>query len=147
MASSIPKVTDPTFRSYSAEQAKAYASHRSSYDPAVYQTIFDYHAANGGHFGLVLDCGCGPGNATRDLALAFDQAIGTDAGTAMIDAAREVGGKTRSGADIRFDVAPAETFSQVEGLKPESVDMLTVASMDYLFPEFCPLTSSHFFST
>ena len=134
MASSTPKVTDPTFRSYSSEQAKAYASHRTSYDPAVYKTIFDYHAANGGQFGLVLDCGCGPGNATRDLALMFDQAIGTDAGAAIIDAAREKGGKTKSGADIRYEVFPAETFSQVEGLKPESVDVLTVASMDFLYP-------------
>jgi trans-aconitate 3-methyltransferase len=55
------------------------------------------------------------------MALAFDKAIGTDAGAAMIDAAKGIGGKTRSGADIRFEVAPAETFSQVEGLKPESV--------------------------
>ncbi|TVY90447.1 Trans-aconitate 3-methyltransferase [Lachnellula willkommii] len=133
MASATPNVTDPTFRSYSSEQAKAYASHRKTYDPAVYKTISDFHAANGGQFGLVVDCGCGPGNATRDLALMFEHALGTDAGAAMIDAAREKGGKTKSGADISFEVVPAESFSQAGGLEPESVDVLTVASMDFLY--------------
>lgn len=85
---------------------------------------------------MVLDCGCGTGTATKDLALKFDQAIGADAGAAMITTAREIGGKTKSGADIRFEVAPAETFSQVEGLKPGSVDMLTVASMYLSKPKF-----------
>jgi len=127
MASSTPK--DPTFQFYSSAQAKAYAAAREGYDAALYDLVLDHHAATGGQFGLVLDCGCGPGNATRDLALKFDQAIGTDAGSAMIDAAREIGGRTKSGAEIRFEVAPGETFSQMEGLKPGSVDMLTVASM------------------
>ncbi|TVY21340.1 hypothetical protein LARI1_G001342 [Lachnellula arida] len=86
MASATPNVTDPTFRSYSSEQAKAYASHRKTYDPAVYKTISDFHAANGGQFGLVVDCGCGPGNVTRDLALMLE--------------------KTKSGADISFEVVP-----------------------------------------
>ncbi|TVY41651.1 putative methyltransferase [Lachnellula occidentalis] len=133
MASPTPTVTDPTFRSYSSSQAKAYASHRNSYEPAVYKTVFDFHAAHGGQFGLVLDCGCGPGNATRDLALEFDQAVGTDAGAAMIDAARELGGKTKSGADIRWEVVPAEMFSSVEGLEAGSVDLLTVAMAVHWF--------------
>jgi predicted TPR repeat methyltransferase len=134
MASSTPK--DPTFQSYSSSQAKAYAASREGYDSALYNLIFDHHAATGGQFGLVLDCGCGTGTATKDLALKFDQAIGADAGAAMITTAREIGGKTKSGADIRFEVAPAETFSQVEGLKPGSVDMLTVASMYLSKPKF-----------
>ncbi|TVY37040.1 hypothetical protein LSUB1_G006193, partial [Lachnellula subtilissima] len=103
--------TDPTFRTYSSTQAQAYASHRTSYSPPLYKTICDFHAANGGHFGTVVDCGCGPGNATRDLALMFDCALGTDAGAAMIGAARERGGKTRSGKDIRWEVVPAEGLS------------------------------------
>ena len=45
----------------------------------------------------------------------------------MIEVARELGGKTNTGDSIRFEVAPAETFSQVEGLEPESVDLLTSA--------------------
>jgi len=132
---SPPPIPDPTFRTYSSAQAQAYASHRTSYEPALYKTISDFHAANGGHFGTVVDCGCGPGNATRDLALMFDRALGTDAGTAMIDAAREKGGKTKKGSDIRWEVVPAERFSHVEGLEAGSVDLVTVASMDFLY--FC----------
>lgn len=119
--------SDPTFRSYSVEQAKYYASQRLSYEPAIYNTVLDHHAATGGQFELVLDVGCGPGNATRDIALSFDQAIGVDAGAAMIEAARALGGKTKSGGDIKFEVSSAESFSHVPGLEPESVDLLIVA--------------------
>lgn len=127
MSATKPSHSDPTFRSYSAEQAKVYASQRLSYESAIYEVVLDYHATTGGQLGLVLDCGCGPGNATRDLALSFDQAIGVDAGSAMIDAAREIGGKTKSGLAIRFEVAPAEEFSHIQGLEPCSVDMVTSA--------------------
>lgn len=61
------------------------------------------------------------------MALAFDQAIGVDPGAAMIAAAQEIGGRTTSGTEIRFDVAAAEELSSVEGLQPESVDLLTAA--------------------
>ncbi|KAF4617083.1 hypothetical protein G7Y89_g15066 [Cudoniella acicularis] len=113
--------SDPTFRSYSAQQAKTYATHRVGYDPAIYNTVFDYHVKTDGHFGLLLDCGCGPGNATRDMAVSFDHVIGVDAGAAMINEAREIGGKTKSGENIKFEVSPAESFSQTEGLEPGSV--------------------------
>ncbi len=53
--------------------------------------------------------------------------LGLDAGPAMIAAARELGGKTKSGSDIRYEVSPAEEISQAEGLQPGSVDLLTVA--------------------
>jgi ubiquinone/menaquinone biosynthesis C-methylase UbiE len=119
--------SDPTFRSYSVEQAKSYASSRLSYEQALYDTVLNHHAATGGQFGLVLDCGCGPGNATRDVALAFDHAIGVDAGESMIVTAKEVGGKTKSGEDIRYEVSPAESLSHLSSLKPGSVDLLTVA--------------------
>lgn len=119
--------SDPTFRSYSAEEAKYYGVERGSYSPNIYELILKHHASTGGTFGLLLDCGCGPGNATRDIAQFFDQAIGTDPGQAMIKAAKDLGGKTKSGADIDFAVSGAEDLSQVEGLKPQSVDLLTAA--------------------
>lgn len=125
MASPTPK--DPTFRSYSAEQAKAYATHRLSYEPAIYDTVLNFHSETGGQFGLLLDVGCGPGNATRDVALSFDQAIGVDPGASMIDAAREIGGKTKSGGGVRYEVSPAEEVSRVEGLEEGSVDLLIAA--------------------
>jgi len=119
--------SDPTFRSYTAEEAKRYASERLAYSQALYDVVLNHHTSTGGKLDLLLDCGCGPGNAPRDLALAFDQAIGVDPGAAMIAAAQEIGGKTKSGTEIRFDVAAAEELSSVEGLQPESVDLLTAA--------------------
>jgi SAM-dependent methyltransferase len=115
---------NPTFRSYSAEQAKAYATHRLSYEPAIYDKVLEYHSETSGQFGLLLDVGCGPGNATRDVALSFDQAIGVDPGDAMIDTARELGGKTKSGSEIQYEISPAEEISRVRGLEEGSVDML-----------------------
>ncbi|KAH8657487.1 S-adenosyl-L-methionine-dependent methyltransferase [Tricladium varicosporioides] len=125
--------SDPTFRSYTSQQAKSYASNRPSYSSAIYNVVFEHHANTGGQFGLLVDCGCGPGNATRDMAASFDHAIGVDAGPAMIEAARSVGGTTKIGEAIKFEVAPAETFSELESLKPESVDLLTVATAVHWF--------------
>ncbi len=125
MASTTPK--DPTFRSYSAEQAKEYATQRLSYEPAIYNTILTHHSNTDGRFGILLDVGCGPGNATRDIALSFHQAIGVDPGAAMIDAARQLGGKTKAGNEIRYEISPAEEISSIERLKEGSVDLLTAA--------------------
>jgi len=125
--------SDPTFKSYSAAQAQAYAGARGSYPDALYEAILKYHADSSKKFGLVLDVGCGPGNATRDVAIAFDQAIGTDPGKEMINTARTLGGKTRSGEAIKFEVSPAEECSTVSGLAPESVDLLTSAMAAHWF--------------
>ena len=127
MATATPKVSDPTFRSYTAEEAKTYASRRLSYPHAFYETVLSHHSATGGQFNLLLDVGCGPGNAARDVAPSFDRAVGVDAGAAMIGAARELGGRTMSGSEIRFEVSPAEDFSHVEGLERASVDLLISA--------------------
>lgn len=54
--------------------------------------------------------------------------MGTDAGAAMIEAARGMGGKTKGGRDIRYEVAAGEEISGIEGLEGV-VDVLTVASM------------------
>lgn len=118
---------DQTFRSYTSEDAKIYTAHRLSYPEALYNTVLEYHASTGGQFGLLLDLGCGPGNATRDVATSFNEAIGVDPGDAMIVAARDLGGKTKSGKGIRYEVAASEDLSGVEGLERESVDLLISA--------------------
>ena len=74
----------------------------------------------------MLDC-CGPGNATRDLAPSFDQAIGVDPGTAMVSAARNLGGQTKSGEDIRYVISPAEELFRIKEVAPGSVDLFTAA--------------------
>lgn len=129
MASATPtsKASDPTFRAYSAEQAKLYATHRLSYEASIYNTVLHHHASTGGRFGLLLDVGCGPGNATRDVALSFDQAIGVDPGASMIETARSIGGKTKRGEGILYEVCPAEELSKVEGLEEEKADLLISA--------------------
>lgn len=125
-------VSDPTFRSYSADEAKVYATNRLSYSEALYNVILQHHASTGGKFNLLLDVGCGPGNATRDMALSFDKAIGTDPGEEMIGAARNLGGKTKSGDGIHYEVCGAEELSTVEGLKG-GVDLLIAAMAAHWF--------------
>ena len=121
------KPSDPTFRSYNAQQAQSYAISRTGYAVELYDMILNHHYETKGEFGSLLDVGCGPGNATRDLALAFDQAVGIDPGAEMIATATRIGGKTRIGNDIQFEISPAEECSKVEGINAESVDLLTAA--------------------
>lgn len=121
------KPNDPTFRSYSTEQAKVYASQRLSYPEVLYNAVLEHHASTGGQFGLLLDVGCGPGNATRDVARSFERAMGVDPGEAMIGAAREQGGHTKTGQEIVYVLGQAEELVKVEGLEEGSVDLLTSA--------------------
>jgi trans-aconitate 3-methyltransferase len=122
-----PNPTDPTFRSYSAAQAQAYAVERGSYPNELYDIILKYHTSTGGKLDQLLDVGCGPGNATRYLSVAFQHAIGIDPGTEMIAAARKRGGKTCSGDGIKFEIGPAEECSKINGVGAGTVDMLTAA--------------------
>ncbi|CZS94714.1 hypothetical protein WAI453_013382 [Rhynchosporium graminicola] len=131
----VPHPSDPTFRSYSLDDAKLYAAQRLAYSPVLYEVILNHHEATGGKHDIVLDCGCGPGRATVDLAHSFDRAIGVDPALAMISVARERGGKTRSGKEIEYVVSAAEDLSniEIEGLEPESVDLLTAATAAHWF--------------
>ena len=122
-----PPNSDPTFRSYTSSQAADYANSRLSYSAALYDTILSYHSSTSGKFGTLLDVGCGPGNATRDLASSFYHAIGIDPGEELIRAAREKGGKTLNGGEIKFYVSGAEELEKVEALKEGSVDLLISA--------------------
>ena len=119
---------EQTFRSFSAEDGKFYAAQRTAYAPQVYEVVLNYHVSTGGHFESLLDVGCGPGNATRDLASTFERVLGVDAGAGMIESARQLGGTTKSGADITFEVSPAEEFSKIKGLEAGSIDLLTSAT-------------------
>jgi trans-aconitate methyltransferase len=119
--------TDPTFRSYSAVQAQTYAVERGSYPNELYDIVLKYHTSTGGKLDQLLDVGCGPGNATRDLSAAFEHAIGIDPGAEMIAAAQSRGGKTWSGNDIKFEISPAEECSKINGVGPGTVDLLTAA--------------------
>ena len=130
-------LTDPPFRFYSTVQAQTYAVERRSYPNELYDIVLNYHTSTGGKLNQLLDVGCGPGNATRDLSVAFDSAIGVDPSTEMIATARSRGGKTRSGDDIKFEVSLAEECSKIDEVGSETVDLLTAAMAVSQFSTEC----------
>lgn len=133
----LNKATDPTFQAYSAAQAQAYNAGRyTAYSVLLYSAIFDYHTQHNGTYDLLLDVGCGPGNATRDLASSFVDVVAVDPGAAMIDTARAQGYETKSGKKIRFEVCPAEDIASLPGLGEESVDIITAAMAVSFSPTF-----------
>ncbi|KAF2086190.1 hypothetical protein K490DRAFT_74722 [Saccharata proteae CBS 121410] len=120
------QVTDPTFRSYTAAQASDYHQARPQYPPELYAYIFHEHEKTGGKFSQLLDLGSGPGLATRDLAPAFDHAVGADPGVSMIDVAKQKGGSTKTGEPIRWEVCASEDSAKLCG--EGEVDLLTGAT-------------------
>lgn len=119
---------DPTFRKYTPQQAQEYALGRgTAYSPLLYSAVFSFHTDGGGDYERLLDVGCGPGNATRDLATSFCEAIGIDPSDAMIAIAREKGYKSKNGNDVIFEVISGERMEQTPGVEPESVDVITAA--------------------
>ncbi|KAJ3962697.1 hypothetical protein N0V92_000591 [Colletotrichum tropicale] len=120
--------TDPTFRAYKGTQAKRYDEGRPAYTPALYEAILKYHDESNGCRGTVVDVGCGPGRATRELARFFDNAIGVDPSENMIDTAKQVGGVRNTGNPIEYYVSPAERVADLEELPDGKVDLLTAAA-------------------
>ena len=144
MASITHENTDPTFGKYTNEQARQYALGRgTSYPAEIYSAILDYHESTGGQMQKMLDVGCGPGKATRDLAPFFDTAIGTDHSSEMINVARSMNYKSKN-SPIHFEVATEKDFDAVPGVEPGSVDLITAAmaahwfDMDTFWPKAAP---------
>lgn len=118
---------DPTFRNYGAQQAASYAAHRGSYSSDIYDNLISYHERQGGNLGTALDVGCGTGQATRNLARYFSRTIGFDPGQAMIDHANQLGGNTKDGKKIHFELCAAEELDNSGLVEPASVDLLCAA--------------------
>ena len=119
-------LSDPTFRCYTTGQATRYAENRLSYPAELYDLVIRYHAESNGQFITLLDVGCGPGNATRDLAPHFECAVGIDPGLEMIQAAQRLGGVTKTNSPIQFQVAAAEDCAKIENVE-NGVDLLVSA--------------------
>jgi 2-polyprenyl-3-methyl-5-hydroxy-6-metoxy-1,4-benzoquinol methylase len=117
---------DLTFRNYSTDQASHFAQQRRSYSSVLYQIIRQYHTASDGEFHSLLDVGCGSGAATRGLAGLFLSATGIDCGQELIKQAWLLGGQTKSGKLIQYEVLEAENMCLSQTLKPGSVDLLSV---------------------
>ncbi|KAL6907170.1 S-adenosyl-L-methionine-dependent methyltransferase [Trichoderma evansii] len=125
--------TEDIFRSYSAEQGQNYSVVRPGYPPELFKIIVDHHTSTGGQLDTVVDVGCGPGQAIKDLAPFFKNAIGLDPSEGMIDTAR-ASAKSEN-LPIRFEVSFAETLGV--DLEPPvsdgSVDMVTAATAAHWF--------------
>jgi predicted TPR repeat methyltransferase len=119
--------SDPTFQSYTSEEAVRFANARLSYPTELYRLILEFHSGASASTNLLLDVGCGPGISTRDFCHQFTHAIGVDPGHEMINTARIIGGMTRSGEIVRYEVCSAETLETIDGLTEGSVDVLTAA--------------------
>ncbi|KAM0347639.1 hypothetical protein ACHAPU_004652 [Fusarium lateritium] len=124
---------DVTFRNFSNQQASDYATGRLGYSKALIDRILAFHRSTGGQNEIVLDVGCGPGIATRILAPHFDAAYGADPGQSMIDKAKELGGQTRIGDPIIYELSAAETIDKMDHVSNASVDMITAATAAHWF--------------
>lgn len=118
---------------YTQEQAQAYATGRgTTYPTLLYASITSFHNKRDGEFKRLLDIGCGPGRATRDLAADFCEVIGIDVSPEMIieakrDEDNEDRKRTKKGLDIVFAVCSAEKLDEAPGVEEGSIDMITVA--------------------
>ena len=140
-SSSASRPADPTFRSYSRASAAAYSTHRKAYPERLIDYITTHHLQEGGALGTLVDVGCGPGVATRQLAPRFENVYGLDPGTGMIETAREIGGTSKTGEKIVYDISAAEEINMALerlGVPDGSVDMITAATAAHWFdmPKF-----------
>lgn len=124
---------------FSAKQAKEYANNRRSYSQKLYDTVLEFHKSTGGGFESLVDLGCGPGVAIRDLGRQFSTAVGLDPSQGMIDIARSLGGSAAAGP-IKFEPCSAEQLEpsllRKMGISDGGVDLMIAAnSAHYFDPE------------
>lgn len=115
---------------FSTQQGKSYAQNRRSYSSKLYGGIIDFHKATGGQLASLLDVGCGPGVAVRDLGPLFTTAVGIDPSPGMVDSARSLGGGM---ANVRFEVSSAEELGGPELVPDGSVDLIVAANSAHYF--------------
>ncbi|KAI3584271.1 hypothetical protein IWW34DRAFT_684417 [Fusarium oxysporum f. sp. albedinis] len=111
---------EATFRNYTQAQGESYATGCPGYSPELFEIILNHHTSTGGRRDTVLEVGCGTGQATRDLAPFFKNAIGIDPSEGMITSARETinaarvvkaGGTVALWARTGMSVDPAKTLN------------------------------------
>jgi SAM-dependent methyltransferase len=105
-----------------ADHFSSLAARYADYRPRYPKELFAYLASLCPARDFALDCACGSGQATVDLAAHFKKVIGTDASAQQIAAAT-------TAPNIEYRVAPAEK----NGLENASVDLITVAQALHWF--------------
>lgn len=128
-----PKISDPTFRTYSSAQAAVYAAQRGGYKNKLIEKVLSLHQSASGSFDVVLDVGTGTGQVIRDVAPFFTTAFGVDPGTQMIAKAREIGGTTKAGKDIEFLICAAEDLDKLSEVEHGSVNLITAGMAVSIF--------------
>ena len=121
---------DTTFRSYTSAQVPEYARRRGGYPQKLIDKIISIHTKIGGALNCVLDLGCGPGNATRDLAAHFQHAIGLDPSAEMVKTANEIENNPGNERPIAFMNGEAETCPDIAD---DSVDLITAGTAAHWF--------------
>lgn len=119
------------FRNYSSTDAEKYSVHRETYNPKLIELIVKIHTSTGGQTVRVLDVGCGPGIATRQIASYFQYVLGVDAAPAMIAKAQQTRCPSGMGEQAKFQVCNSEEIDQL--YEPESIDLITVATAAHWF--------------
>jgi SAM-dependent methyltransferase len=115
-----------TFKDHFSGVAGAYRAFRPGYPPA----LFDWLASTVARREVALDCGCGSGQASVELARHFAAVVAVDPGSEQIRHAIPH-------ARVEYRVAPAEET----GVAGRSVDLVTVAQalhwfdLDRFYPE------------
>jgi SAM-dependent methyltransferase len=106
------------FKDLFSERSADYAASRPTYPPQLARFLAEQSPGRG----LALDCGCGTGQLSVQLAEHFAQVVATDASAAQIAAATPH-------PCVRYHVAPAET----SGLDPASADLIVAAQAAHWF--------------
>lgn len=108
----------PTFADHFSPQAAAYRRHRPGYPAALFDYLADLAPARN----LAWDCGCGSGQAARDLATRFARVIATDPSGAQLAQAEPV-------CNVEYREA-AEVDPRIAGA---SVDLVAAAQAAHWF--------------
>jgi len=107
-------------------KATDYNSFRPTYPTQLFEAINNYHT---GDHDLVIDIGCGSGQASYPLTKYFKKVIGTDLSQTMINAANnEI--KPENKDKIKFIQSQAENLNFA---KDSSVDLVTAAQCVHWF--------------
>ncbi|KAG8157955.1 hypothetical protein KVR01_012227 [Diaporthe batatas] len=132
----ITQTAENPWGQFSERQAKEYAKNRRSYSQKLYDAVLEFHKTSGGGFESLVDLGCGPGVAVRDLGRRFTTAVGLDPSQGMIDIARTLGGSSASG-HIVFEQGSAEQLEPLSlkkaGIPGGCVDLVIAANSAHYF--------------